>query len=291
MASESVGADASRRVPGEAHRVQSVLLGIDQGAALVGPAAGGFLLQWAGPGGMLAAVGGLSLLAALIAVRAPRTAPRVVASAGKGLRVGWSTLWSLPALVRLVTGLVLSNLALGVLEAAVPVLLVERLDRPTSSVRIVWSAAAAVSLTTIALSRYAITRWGLRAVGRLAALVTAGSFFALAGADSYPAYLVLVAVFMAADGVLAVVLRTLRSRLIPAHVFGSTLSVTVMILRLPYPLAGALVAVTAPAGLGRVIVVCGVLQCLGLVLAFVRPGRRGRHGRGRHRRALEPAGR
>lgn len=284
IAAESVGAAVSRQAPGGAHRVQSVLMGIDQGAALAGPAAGGFLLEWTGPSGMLAAIGGLSLLAALITAQVRHHAEAgATVSVTKGLRTGWSTLRALPALAFLVIGLALSNLALGVLEASLPVILVEQLGYSSSSVGLVWSAAAAASLAAITVCRYAIGRWGLLPVGRLAACVAVVACFALAYADSYLTYLLLIAVFMAGDGVLTVVLRTLRSRLIPAQVFGSTLSLTVMILLLPYPLAGVLVATTAPAALGDVITLCAVLQCLGLALAFTPLNRRSSHGR--HRKA------
>ncbi|MFD7707296.1 MFS transporter [Streptomyces sp. NPDC059785] len=284
VASESIGAAVSRGAVGGAHRVQSVLLGIDQSAALAGPAAGGFLLEGAGPSGMLAAIGALSLLAALITARVRHSPPGPAEPAARGIRTGWSTLRALPALAALVTGLALSNLALGVLQASMPVILVDELGHSSSDVGLLWSAAAAASLVAITLCRFAIGRWGSLLVGRLAAVVAVVSCFALARAGSYPAYLVFVAVFMAGDGVLAVVLRTLRARFIPEHVFGSTLSLTALILLLPYPLAGVLVATTPPASLGGVIGVCAVLQCVGLALAFVRIKRRPR--RGKHRRAL-----
>jgi hypothetical protein len=108
--------------------------------------------------------------------------------------------------------------------------------------------------------------------------------FALAHADAYLPYVVLIAAFMAADGVLTVVLRTLRSRLIPAEVFGSTLSLTVLILLLPYPLAGILVATTPPAALPHVITACAILQAFGLALAFTVIKGSPTRGGGRHRK-------
>ncbi len=75
---------------------------------------------------------------------------------------------------------------------------------------------------------------------------------------------------MAAEGGMTVVLRTLRSLLIPPEKFGSTLSATILILLLPYPVAGVLTALTPPDALGHVITACAVLQGLGLALAFTR---------------------
>nr|WP_268250110.1 MFS transporter [Streptomyces albaduncus] len=286
IAAESVGAVASRDAGDGAHRVQSVLLGIDQTAALVGPAAGGLLLQWHGPSGMLAAIGGLSMLSAAIAPRmrpAPRRAPDATTTAARGWRTGWSTLRALPALAWLVAGLALSNLALALLEVATPVIVVKQLGQSSASVGMVWSCAAAASLLAVATCRVTIDRWGLTRVGRCAALVTGVPCFLIAYADSYPAYLTLIAVFMAGDSVLAVVLRTLRSHLIPAEVFGSTLSVTVLLLLLPYPLAGGLMAIVDPTDIRTLITVCAVLQSLGLLCAFTL-GTRSRPRRGKHRR-------
>ncbi|MFI8193452.1 MFS transporter [Streptomyces sp. NPDC085946] len=285
IAAESIGGAASREAGDEAHRVQSVLLSIDQAAALAGPAAGGLLLQWNGSLGMLTVISGLSLLSAAIAPGARRTPVPAAETAGpvaQGWRTGWSTLRGLPTLARLVAGLALSNLALGLLEAATPVIVVKELGRSSASVGVVWSCAAAASLLAVAVCRGAIDRWGLTGVGRWAAVVTVVPCFMIARADSYPAYLVLTAVFMAGDSVLAVVLRTLRSHLIPAEVFGSTLSVTVLILLLPYPLAGILMAVVDPADIRMVITVCAVLQGVGLARAFTR-GRRSRPRHGRRR--------
>jgi hypothetical protein len=286
IAAESVGAVASRDAGDAAHRVQSVLLGIDQTAALVGPAAGGLLLQWHGSSGMLAAIGGLSMLSAAIAPRMHHAPPRpqdATVPVTRGWRTGWSTLRALPTLAWLVAGLALSNLALGLLEAATPVIVVKQLGRSSASVGVVWSCAAAASLLAVAACRIMIDRWGLAGVGRFAALVTSVPCFLIAHADSYPEYLVLTAVFMAGDSVLAVVLRTLRSRLIPAEVFGSTLSVTVLLLLLPYPLAGILMAVVDPAAISTLITACAVLQTIGLACALTY-GTRSRPRRGKHRK-------
>ncbi|MFF5158470.1 MFS transporter [Streptomyces sp. NPDC000348] len=286
IAAESVGAVASRDAGDAAHRVQSVLLGIDQTAALVGPAAGGVLLQWDGPSGMLTVIGGLSILSAAISPhirQAPPQAPKATVPVPQGWRTGWSTLRRLPALAWLVAGLAFSNLALALVEAATPVIVVKHLGRSSASVGVIWSCAAAASLLAVATCRVMIDRWGLPRVGRCAALVTSVPCFFIAHADSYRTYLVLIAVFMAGDSVLAVVLRTLRSHLIPAEVFGSTLSVTVLLLLLPYPLAGLLMALVDPAAIRTLITVCAVLQSLGLACALTY-GIRSRPHRGKHRR-------
>lgn len=70
IAAETAGAAAGRRAGARAHRVQAVLLGIDQTATLAGPALAGLLLL-TGPPRVLAVITALSLLAALLALRTP----------------------------------------------------------------------------------------------------------------------------------------------------------------------------------------------------------------------------
>ncbi|MBT2363939.1 MFS transporter [Streptomyces sp. ISL-10] len=273
IAAETAGAAAGRRAGERAHRVQAVLLGIDQTATLAGPALAGLLLL-AGPWQMLAVITAFSLLAALLALRTPpppvtpARAPK--GNTGAGLLTGWRTIRSLPALGWLVTGLTLSNLAIGFLQAAGPVIVVHHYGQSTTAVGLVWSAAAGATLLSVTLCRFAIDRLGLWPVGAACAAFASIATLAAAQAPDYLSYLVLVAVLMAAEGGMTVVLRTLRSRLIPPEKFGSTLSVTILILLLPFPVAGVLTALTPPDALGHVITACAVLQALGLFPAFVR---------------------
>lgn len=273
IAAETAGSAAGRRAGTRAHRVHAVLLGIDQSATLAGPALAGLLLL-TGPPQMLAVITALSLLAALLALRTPPSpvgparAPKDAASAG--LLTGWRTIRSLPALGWLVTGLTLSNLATGFLQAAGPVIVVKHFGQSTTAVGLIWSAAAGATLLSVTLCRFAIDRLGLWPVGATCAALASLACLATARAPDYLSYLILVAVLMAADGGMTVVLRTLRSRLIPPDQFGSTLSATILILLLPFPIAGVLTALTPPDGLGHVITACAVLQALGLFLAFAR---------------------
>ncbi|MFJ4322741.1 MFS transporter [Streptomyces tricolor] len=273
IAAETAGAAAGRRAGKRAHRVQAVLLGIDQTATLAGPALAGLLLL-AGPWQMLAVITAFSLLAALLALRTPPSqipparAPK--GNTGAGLLTGWRTIRSLPALGWLVTGLTLSNLAIGFLQAAGPVIVVNHYGQSTTAVGLVWSAAAGATLLSVTLCRFAIDRLGLWPVGAACAAFASIATLAAAQAPDYLSYLILVAVLMAAEGGMTVVLRTLRSRLIPPETFGSTLSVTILILLLPFPVAGVLTALTPPDALGHVITACAVLQALGLFPAFVR---------------------
>ncbi|AJT62491.1 hypothetical protein T261_0802 [Streptomyces lydicus] len=271
IAAETAGAVASRQTGERAHRVQSVLLGIDQVATLAGPALAGVLLQWAGAAGMLTVIAGFSLLASALAPRQPHRDQAASAEPVlQGLRTGWSTLRALPALGWLVTGLTLSNLAIGILQAAAPVIVVKQLGHSTADVGLIWSAAAVASLVAVALCRRAIDRFGLWLVGAVSATIAASACLAVSLTHTYSAYLALIAVLMAGEGGMTVVLRTLRSHLIPTNVFGATLSLTILLLLLPFPVAGVLVAAVPPALLGPVITGCAALQALGLFVAFAR---------------------
>ncbi|AJC55035.1 hypothetical protein GZL_02444 [Streptomyces sp. 769] len=271
VAAETAGAVASRQAGERAHRVQSVLLGIDQVGTLAGPALAGLLLERFGPAGILTTIAAFSLLACAFAprqyARHHDTAPETVL---KNLRTGWRTLRSLPALSWLVTGLTLSNLTIGLLQAAAPVIVVKQLGHSSTDVGLIWSVAAAASLGAVALCRRAIDRYGLWLVGALSATIAASACLAVSLTHTYTTYLVLIAVLMAGEGGMTVVLRTLRAHLIPAGVFGATLSLTILLLLLPFPLAGLLVAAVPPAQLGPVITACALLQALGLSLTFGR---------------------
>ncbi|MCL2729128.1 MAG: MFS transporter [Actinomycetia bacterium] len=270
VAAETAGAAFSQATT-RPHRVQGVLLGIDQGAMLAGPAAGAALLQWAGPGWLLGVVAAMSVTAAATVPAGPSSSGTASAERSEGPAVsGWSTLKSLPALAWLVAGLAVSNLATGTLEAAAPVIVVRDLGHSSASVGVVWSVAAAATLLVVAASRPAIDRWGLWPVGALSAAVASAACLGVAQVHRFPAYMVMVAVLMASEAGMTVVLRTMRSQLVPQQAFARTLAVTIFILLLPFPLAGALVACTPPAALGQLLTSLAALQAFALAAAFTK---------------------
>ncbi|NEA56584.1 MFS transporter [Streptomyces sp. SID13666] len=276
VAVETLGAQASRRLGQEAHRIQAAQTGIDQGALLIGPLLGGLLLL-AGPSVLLAVVAALALAAAATARDdgAPADHPPVPSS----LRCGWRTVRRTPALAWLIGGLASSNLAFGVLQAAAPITVIHQFHHSPATVGAVWSAAAVASLLAVWATRRAIDRWQVWPVGAVATALSTAACLATALAPGFPAYTAAIALLMAADGALTVVLRTLRSRLIPSRAFGSTLSVTIILVLLPLPLAGALVAAVPAADLPHLLLVCAVLQ--GAVLGACFTGLR------RHRAACD----
>ncbi|MEU9200393.1 MFS transporter [Streptomyces sp. DT224] len=277
VAVETLGAASCRLAGTTAHRVQAAQTGIDQGAMLVGPLLGGLLL--------LAGTTVLLSVVALLALTAASTASGVAEAtdhrpAPGSLLTGWATLRRTPALVWLVGGLIASNLATGVLQAAAPITVIHHFHYSTAAVGSVWSAAAVASLIAVWASRRAIDRFGIWSVGAGAAAVSTAACLATALAPNFGAYTAAVALVMAGEGAMTVVLRTLRSRLIPVQAFGSTLAVTIILVLLPLPLAGALIAIVPTAGISRLLLACAALQGLALTACFA--------GLRRHRTACEP---
>ncbi|MEU2556809.1 MFS transporter [Streptomyces sp. NPDC013313] len=273
IANEAVGAIVSRRTDRQAHKVQSALIGIDQTATLIGPALGGALLL-TGPTLMLACLSALSFASAALALQTPPTPLRATRRSqptpGGGLREGWQTLRSLPSLRRLVAGLACSNLTLGLLQSASPILVEDRFGHSAAAAGALWSIAAAATLVAVACCRAGLNRLGLWGVGVISATVAAAACLAVPQAPSYTGYVTLMALVMAADGGLTVVLRTLRSQVIPPAAFGTTLSLTILLLLLPFPLAGILLALTPPPYLDLLIGACALLQALTLLVTFLR---------------------
>ncbi|MGY4968332.1 MFS transporter [Streptomyces nigrescens] len=281
LSAEAVGAANGLQVGRDAHRVQSVQIGIDQGALIAGPLLGGVLLL-AGPVAMLAAVAAFSLIAAA-GTAGWRTASVALAGDGslplvRSLSTGLRTVAGIPALAWLVAGLAASNLALAVIEASAPITVIQHFGHSSAAVGVVWGTGAAGSLLALAACRRGIDRWELWPVGIAGAAGVSLGSLAIALAPGFAAYAVGVALLLGADAVMTVVLRTLRARLIPASGFGTTLSVTIVAVLVPFPLAGALIAAIPPSGLPALLTVCAVVQ--GTVLAAAFTGLR------RHRAAL-----
>ncbi|MEU5900338.1 MFS transporter [Streptomyces venezuelae] len=271
VAVETLGADLSRQAGDQAHRVQAVQIGIDQSALLAGPLVVGILLMTGQAWPVLTVAAALSLAAAVTAVRTVNPArPAATVDAGviDQLRTGWCTVRGIPALCWLLVGLIASNLAVAVAQASAPITLVQHFGTSTLTVGTIWSAAGVVALAAVAASRRAIDRHGLWPVGAAAAATACVACFAAALAGHLALYAVAIAILMAGEGALTVVLRTLRARLIPPHAFGATLSVTIVLIILPMPAAGALVALLPSAALPALLLVCAAVQALAMALAF-----------------------
>lgn len=267
VAIETLGSNAARRSGDRAHQVQAALTGIDQGAALAGPLLGALAL-FAGPLLLLVGVAALSLAAAALTHTQPVPTPHVAGEAS--LLTGWRTLRGIPVLLWLVAGLAASNLATGVVQAGAPVMVIGHFRHSSAQVGLLWSGAAVASLAAVWGAQRAVSRWGIWRVGVVSAAVCTLASLSVAVASDFAAYAVAVAVLMAADGGQTVILRTLRARLIPPSGFASTLSVTIVLLLFPYPLAGLVVGGVPADHLGEVMAGCGLLQGVVLTCAFLR---------------------
>ncbi|MEJ8654804.1 MFS transporter [Streptomyces sp. MS1.AVA.3] len=287
VAVETIGGHISHQAGDQAHRVQAVQVTVDQGALLVGPLLGGLLLL-AGPSALLIGVAGMSLAASVSTsatdiMGPPSTSRPAWGEVLTSVRSGWRTVRGIPALGWLVTGLVASNLAVAVAQASSPITVLHHYGRSALAAGTVWSAAGVVSLGAVAVCRTAIPRWGLWPVGTLAAAAACIACTVAAIVSSFAAYAAAIGLLMAGEGALTVVLRTLRTRLIPAQVFGATLSVTILLVVIPIPLAGLLVAALPATSVSALLLACSGLQAVVMTAAL--------HGLWRHRASysLPPA--
>ncbi|MFI8932443.1 MFS transporter [Streptomyces sp. NPDC053474] len=284
IAIETLGAALSRAAGDRAHRVQSVQIGIDQGALLAGPLLGGLLLL-AAPAVLLIAVALMALASALSTTTVPDsntepTPSSTIRSVAASLATGWRTVRGIPALCWLVTGLIASNLAVAVVQASAPITVLHDYGASSLTLGTLWSTAGVVALAAVAASARLIDRHGLWPVGAGAAATACTACFLTALAPGTASYAIAIGVLMAGEGALTVVLRTLRARLIPQAVFGGTLSVTIVLVVAPMPVAGALVAALPAPALPALLLSCSAAQALAMALAF--------RGLWRHRASYTP---
>ncbi|MEU6237193.1 MFS transporter [Kitasatospora sp. NPDC047058] len=285
LAVESLGAEASRRAGAQTHRVQSRFTAIDQSAALLGPLIGGALLL-AGPALLLSTVAILSTvtITTALVMSTQRVRLRLVADTGRerardALAGGLDGVLRTPALAWLVGTLAAANFASGVLQVSTPITITEDLHHSTAATGLVWSVAAAASLVAVLASKSAIDRFGLFPVILASSVVTCTAAAAAAFAPSLLTYTAAVATLMAAEGAATVALRTARARLIPARRFAATLSVCVLLVLVPLPLAGLLVAAVPAANVRALLFASALAVAVATTVCLM--------GLHRHRHAYE----
>jgi MFS family permease len=276
LAAEALGAAAGRGPT--AARVQAVQTSIDQGTLLIGPLIGGALLL-TGPQVALGAIVILSLATAMIAMTvrtAPRAASEAAAAGGvRGLRGGAQALRAAPTLCWMVAAGVGMNLLAGLLQAATPVL-VTGFGRSPAATGAVWSiSAAACLLAAITCARFLDRAGPVRIT--IAASLTAAVAAAAAGmAGSYLQFTAAMALLAAAEGIALVALRTVRARLLPQNVFGSAVAVMVLLLLIPMPVSGVLLALVPEPHLPLLLLAAALTQA-GVTATAARGLRRHRH--------------
>ncbi len=212
-------------------------------AWLAGPPAAAALVQLLGGATALLVIGGLQALAALLmaGVRLPRppAAPReaVLRSARDGLGYVWRnrTLRGLGVSISLV------NYASGMLEIALPLVLVTRLHEPPALVGLAWSAMAAAALVPALLAGRLDTRGIERTLlaGAMAAMGPAVAVLLVANA----AWAVLLSMVLVglATGPLDVATQTIRQRRTDPAMMGRAFAVSMSVNSLGMPI-GSLVS-------------------------------------------------
>ncbi|MBB0232654.1 MFS transporter [Streptomyces calidiresistens] len=268
LATETLGAAVGRGHRDQA-RFQGVQTAIDQACAMVGPLVGGVLLVVGGQIGLGAALA-LSLITALL-VAVVRMPPPAGAEGrdgrrSRGLRAGARALRAAPALCWLLAGLVTMNLLTGLLQAAVPVI-VSSHGRSAAATGAVWSIGAAASLLAALLCARRLGRVGVPAIALSASLTAAAAGVGAALAGTYAQFVASMALLAAAEGAALVALRTTRARLIPQHVFGSTVAVMALVLLAPMPVGGLLLAAAPRAGLPALLIAVALLHTAVTVIA------------------------
>ncbi|WTW91940.1 MFS transporter [Streptomycetaceae bacterium NBC_01309] len=291
VASEAAGAEVTDRAA--AHRVQSTQAGIDQTVLVIGPPTAALVLMTTGSTGVLLGSAILGALVPVLAVTLPVAAPvtprwnadavsePVSVSMRDGVRTGLRVVTRNRLLSCVVIVAAAQNLMLAVLLAATPAMALGRYGMRESTVGLMWTCGAIGSLAAIVVARRAIGRNGrLWHVGLVSSLLAGFATVTAGTASSGPLFFAGVALLVTADGAGAVYLRTARTQVIPPDVFGVTISVVVLLVLVPYPFAGALVAVVPREHLSSLITVCGLVATAVAASAVMRV----RREPGRHRR-------
>ncbi|UGQ13340.1 MFS transporter [Yinghuangia sp. ASG 101] len=230
---------------------QSVQAGIDHGTLVVAPLVAGLLATLGAPAAMTAVLA-LAVLCRILCHRIPRptnTAVEYVSSTPwRQLTRGLRLVRRNKTLVHLTVATAAFNLLVAVITAVTPAIVREEHGAGSLHVSVIWAAGGGLSLVFIAIVTRVAPRVGMVRVGRVSAALAAPAIGAAAWAPGFAAYLVLIAGFLALDGAFACFLRTLRARVIPLPDFGVTVSAMVLLVLLPFPFAGLLVAAVPYAG-------------------------------------------
>jgi MFS family permease len=261
VAVEKLGVELGAGRP--VHRVQSLQAATDHATLVVAPLAAG-VLAVGGSVPVVAVVLGLALACRVLLRWLPDVPPAPAhrrntahrenpvrredtshrgGTAWRRLTAGLRLVRRDPALVHLTATTAAFNLLLAVTVAVTPALVRREYGHGSVHVSVVWAVGGALSLVFIAAVTRIAPRAGMPRVGLVSGLLAASAVAAAAWAPGYAAYLVLVGGFMALDGAFACFLRTLRAQLIPLADFGVTVSAMVLLVLVPYPVAGLLVAV------------------------------------------------
>jgi len=271
VAAEHVGVMVA--TPQTMHRVQAHQVNIDQSLLVAGPIIGGLLLYF---GNSATLIGAATLAAAafLLATAAQSyiakndSADTRSLSTLQGLKKGIRLICKHQILRLVVMCTMLNNILLGTVMVIVPATVKEAFSGTDTTVSIVWASAAAASIVAVTIGAKLLPRIGLAQLGLISGLATAAGATCIALASSLLAYILAMCLFMAADGLFAVYIRTVRTQTIPAQSFGVAVGAITLLNIAPLALSGALVGLIGP-GLVPALLICGsAIATIALCMAY-----------------------
>lgn len=211
-------------------------------SSLVGAPLAGALISVTGPESALAATAAVFALAALtvFGMHDPSTPAEHHASI---LAEAWAGLLYVVRANATLRGLAITlstyNMAWGVLEIAIPVLVLNRLHQPAAAVGIVWGAMGAAGLVSALVSGRIKSQGRERGIMLGAILVGTAAMLALPFANSIFVVAAAITVFGLSNGPFDIALFTLRQRVTDPAWFGRAFAVSMALNFVGTPIGSA----------------------------------------------------
>lgn len=250
---------------------QSAQAAVDQTALIAGPFVAGALVGL-GVVWVLAAMLVLVLISLALCRRLPARPPgeRVRRSGWEELTAGLRGVARHRALIHIIAATAAFNLLAAMILGMTPAIVEDHFERSASYAGAVWTLGATASLVVIVVMTRVISRAGVLKVGLVSGLIACVAAAGAGAAPGYTTYLTLTCAFLAAEGAFACFLRIARARVIPVAEFGVTVSAVVLLIAIPYPVAGILVAVTPLGDVPELLALCSTACLAVIVLSFSR---------------------
>jgi MFS family permease len=211
-------------------------------ATLVGAPLAGTLVGWIGGEWALAAAGVLFVGAALVMIGLPDP-PAATETHGNVLRNAWLGLKFVvqnPTLRGMAFTLSLLNLGWGILDIAVPVILLGRLHQGPAVVGYLWGALGAAGLVSALLAGRVPTQGRERQIMLGGILLTAAAMASIPFATNVAAIAIALIVMGGANGPFDISFFTLRQRRTPPAWFGRAFAVSMSLNFVGTPIGSAL---------------------------------------------------
>lgn len=241
-------------------------------SSLVGAPLAGVLVSWPGPESALAATSAIFVLATL-AVIGMRDPSHLIARDGSVLAEAWAGLVYVVRTNATLRGLALTlstyNMAFGVLEIAIPVLVLGRFHQPAATVGLVWGSLGAAGLVSALISGRIKSEGRERGLMLGAIIVGTAAMVALPLAHSIYVVAAAVIVFGLSNGPFDIALFTLRQRVIDPAWLGRAFAVSMALNFVGTPvgsvLAGPVIGWSLDAALWLAVAIAAISALLPLV--------------------------